>query len=222
MDRRGFTLLEVMMVVVVAAILFIAAMPDPGAADAQKARNWAMQLEADIAYAQSMSISNPVDPIVLRVDPVANKYWLSRSSAPSTPVANERTGASYIVTADDSGDYAGVDIVGVDFNGDDALGFDGMGVIDQDVPALVQIECGSARIEVECAATTGASSTRTAFTKVIVRDTVAAATGVTRDIGSDSRVISREIGEDVVDGAADAASGAVDNVDDLLDVLLNR
>ncbi|MCB9858091.1 MAG: prepilin-type N-terminal cleavage/methylation domain-containing protein [Phycisphaerales bacterium] len=220
MLRRGFTLIEVMMVVVVAAILFIAAMPDSDAADTQRGQNFAMQLESDVAYAQSMSISNPVDPIVLRVDPVSNTYWLARQSDTSTPIVNERTGDAHLVTAGDDA-YAGVDIIGVDFNGDSALGFDSVGVPDQDVPALVQIQSGSSKFEVAIAPTTGITSTRTTLTKVLPANAVAAATGVTRAIGEDSAVVERETG---LANAADATdkSAMPDSVADLLNEVLGK
>lgn len=221
MMRRGFTLIEVMMVVVVAAILFIAAMPDSGAADTQRGQNFAMQLESDIAYAQSLSISNPVDPMVLRVDPTNNTYWIARKSDSSTPVANERTGAAHIVVTDSNSPFAGVDIIGVDFNGDDALGFDSVGVPDQDVPALVQIKSGNSKLEVAISPTTGSTTTRTTLTKVIPVNTIAAASGVTRAIGEDTKVIEQESGVKNADDASDR-SGLTDGVVDLIDSVLGR
>lgn len=208
------------MVVVVAAILFIAALPDQSAADAQRARNMAMRIESDIAYAQNLSIAEPVDPVVLRVDPVANKYWLARQSDVDTPLVDDQTGDARVVIAGESGAFAGVDIVGVDFNGDDELGFDGSGVPDQDVPALIQIQCGSAKYEVECTPTTGRSSTQSTFTKVIATDTLAAASGVTRVVGSDENIKTREKG--VATDRSDVADspGLLDGVTDLLSNLL--
>ncbi|HPF39450.1 MAG TPA: prepilin-type N-terminal cleavage/methylation domain-containing protein [Phycisphaerae bacterium] len=221
MTRRGFTLIEVMMVVVVATILFVAAMPDSGAIDTQRGRNFAMKLESDIAYAQSMSIANPIDPIVIQVDLANDRYHLARKSDTSTAITNERTGRAYIVSTD--GDFQGVNITGVDFNGDDAVGFDGVGVPDQDVPALVQITSGESTFEIAISPTTGMTTTRTTMTKVIPVETVAAASGLTRSIGEDTSVITRETGEEtIVDETADKTTrtNVTDAVSDLLDDLL--
>lgn len=224
MNRRGFTLLEVMMVVVVAAILFIAALPDQTAADTQRARNLAMQIEADMAYAQNMSISNPVDPVVLRVDPSLNSYWLAYQSAPDTPIVDEKTGEEHLVKTGNDTRYARVEIVGADFNGDDTLTFDGVGMLDQDVPALVQVRCGDATFEVACDPATGVATTRTAFTKTIAADTLAAATGTTRVVGSDAVAVSRDTGVDKDANATDNASSTtlLDGVGELVDSLLGR
>jgi prepilin-type N-terminal cleavage/methylation domain-containing protein len=221
MKRHGFTLVEVMMVVVVAAILFVAAMPDQAAVESQRGRNLATQLEADIAYAQSRSIANPVDPTVLRVDPVNNKYWLAKLSDTSAPIANRRTGGAYVVNTGSNGAYAGVDIIGVDFNGDDALRFDGTGTIDQDVDALIQIQSGSAKYEVVVTHTTGRSSTKSTLTKSIPRDSVAVATGVTRDVGNDAGVTARET--DARGESTNGAGNGADSGDDggLLDGVLD-
>lgn len=222
MNRRGYTLVEVMMVVVVAAILFIAAMPDQSVAESQRGRNFATRIESDIAYAQNRSIADPTDPTVLRVDPVNNKYWLAKQSDTTAPIAHHRTGDSYVVETTNTRDFRGVDIVGVDFNGDDTLQFDGSGTIDQDVNALIQIKSGSTNYEVVVSHSTGRTTTKTALSKSIPQNTVAAATGSTREVGDDAKVRARRSDPTGEDAGADNGDdgGLLEAVGNLLNGLL--
>jgi len=162
MVRRAFTAIELLLVIVVVAILVVASLPNPDTVASQRGINFAIRLEADIAYAQSLSVADPGDPAVLRVDTDANTYWLEKTSAPGTPIPHPVTGEPYLVAAGGSTEYGfqGVQITAIDFNGDDALSFDGTGGIDQDVPAVVQLSSGGSAFDVTLSATTGTSSTR--------------------------------------------------------------
>lgn len=157
MQRDGFTTLELMMVVLVVAILVVASLPDHSAAESQRGLNFSVKLESDIAYAQSMSVADPSDPMVLRVDTDANIYWLAKSSSPDTPITHPATGKPYVVTAGNSttDGFQGVQIQEIEFGGDDTLVFDSLGGIDQDVPAKVRLTSGASGFEVELSATMG-------------------------------------------------------------------
>lgn len=169
MKRCGFTSIELLMVVVVVAILVVASIPDQSSADSQRGLNFSIKLESDIAYAQSLSLADPSDPMVLRVDTDANIYWLAKSSAPNTPIAHPTTGKPYVVVAGDStkDGFQGVLIKGIEFGGDDTLTFDSVGGIDQDRPAKVQLSCGDSGFEVELSATMGTSKTRSREVAVV-------------------------------------------------------
>ena len=102
--RAAFTFVELMIVVVVAAILTLAAWPDRDADEASALDAASDALEGDIQYARSLAILDPDDPVVLKADPATQRYWIAKASSPDTPVENPATGKPYVVqfgTAED-------------------------------------------------------------------------------------------------------------------------
>jgi len=156
-QRSGFTFIELMIVAVVAAILVISTMPDSRATERRTAFEFLQRFEADIAYAQSMSIARPDDPVMIRIDASADVYWLARASTPDTPIKHPRTGRSYVVAAGDSknSDYQGVDIVGAISGDTDAMVFNSTGGIDADASSYLLVSSGDNDLQLEIANATG-------------------------------------------------------------------
>jgi len=164
-QRSGFTFIELMIVAVVAAILVISTMPDSRATERRTAFEFMQRFEADIAFAQSMSIARPDDPLVIRVDASADVYWLARASAPDTPIKHPRTGRSYIVAAGDSetSDYQGVDIVGAISGDSDSMAFNSTGGIDADASSYLLVSSGNTDLQLEVANATGKTEITNGF-----------------------------------------------------------
>lgn len=170
MNRRtAFTYVEFMMVAVVAAILLVVALPDDEGAAGEQGRILTDRFEADVAYAQSLAIAQPGDPVVIKVDPVANRYWLAKASSPSVAIARPSPPyGPYIVQCGFGGDPGldQVQIVGADFGGDLALGFDSTGSLDQNTPAVLQVKAGSAEYEMSMDPGTTSSNVCEGFTQM--------------------------------------------------------
>ncbi len=165
--RPAFSYLELAVVATVIGIFLIVAIPDEDGASKEQGRQFCQKFEADAAYARSLTIAHPGDPVVIKVDGASNRYWLAQASAPDVPIAHPWTGRPYEVQCGPEGDggMEYVAIVGVDFDGDEVLGFDAMGSTDQEGSALVQVNSGGAAFEVSVSAVEAASEVRSAHTK---------------------------------------------------------
>lgn len=148
--RSAFTLIELMIVVVIAAILMVAALPDADSAAKEEGDHAAKRFEADVYYARSLCIARPDDPVVLKLDGLYNRYWMAKASSPDTPITHPQTGDPYVVQFGPGGDRGlnQVRMVACDFDGDLVLGFDSQGSTDQDTPAILQLTSGGADYEV--------------------------------------------------------------------------
>jgi hypothetical protein len=158
--------MEMTMVAVVAAIVISAVVTTIDGGKKGQADLAGDGFEADVAYARNLSITRPDDPIVIKVDPSANRYWLAASSAPDTPIIHPQTGSPYVVQFGPSGksSYQHVNIVAYDFGGDNILRFDGTGSTDQATPAVLQLSSDGAEYEVNVAPASAETTTNSEFT----------------------------------------------------------
>ncbi len=145
--RNAFTSIELMIVLVVVAIISVVAMSDGDTNEKEQARQASLRFSGDVAYARSLAIARPDDPVIIKVDEEGNRYWLAHASAPATPITHHRTGEPYIVSFGEGGTTAfdEVEIAGCDFDGGDVLTFDGVGDVEQgDAAVLYLSACGAA------------------------------------------------------------------------------
>lgn len=152
-SRRGYTLIELAMVAVVAAILAVFVFSDSDSSAKQEAHSASLCFESDVQYARTLSIAQPDDPVVIKVDAVNNKYWLARASSPDTPILHPQKNQPYVMQFGAAGPagYKSVQIYATDFGGDQVLQFDATGSIDQQTPAVFQLTSGGAEYEVSVA-----------------------------------------------------------------------
>lgn len=165
--RSAFTLIELGIVTLVVMILFVATLPDGDTAAKQQGLDLARRFEADVAYARSLSVSQPDDLALIQVDGANNRYWLARASAPTVPILHPRTKKPYLIQAGAGGDarLEYVKIIALDFNGDHILQFDSLGSTDQDTIAILQISSGDGKYEVSISPTTSETTTDTQFSR---------------------------------------------------------
>jgi len=167
--KKAYTYVELSIVSVVVAILFVTAIPDEDSAAKEQGEQWTRRFEADVAYAQSLSIADPLDPVVINVDVPNNHYWLARSSDPTTPILHPRTKKSYVVQSGSTGtdglEY--VKLVATDLGGDTILKFDPLGGTDQNTTALFQIVAGKTDYEVAVSPVSGKSTTQGGYSRVL-------------------------------------------------------
>lgn len=156
-QRTAFTAIELMMVMVVVAIVIAFTTSDEDNGSKEQARLAAEKLEADVAYARSVSIARPDDPIVIKIDQTNNRYWLASAANQNVPMVHPRSGKPYLVSFG-AGGTAGMEdvkIVGSVIGHDQTLAFDSMGRTDQQSAALIQLAVNSVAVEVSVSQTSG-------------------------------------------------------------------
>lgn len=126
MLRRAFTLVEMMIVVMLMAVVAVAVLPNATADGTIRLVAAVNMLVADVEYAQSLSLTDPNDPVLFRIDEEAEMYWLARTSDPETPI-DKPSGEPYTVTYGTTGDptFPGIEVDLVDEGND--VAFDAFG-----------------------------------------------------------------------------------------------
>ncbi len=158
--RPAFSYLELAVVAVVVAIIFVVAAPDQRRSGGEQAARFCRRFESDVSYARSLSIAVPQARAVIRVDGANNRYWLALVTDPDTPILHPLSKKPYVLQCGPNGNKGldAVAITGIDFGGDELLGFDAMGSTDQEHPARIQVRSGSAQFEVSIAPVAAESS----------------------------------------------------------------
>ncbi len=123
---RGFTLIELVMVMVMIGIVAVVATPlfqNPVGTRSQAA---ALRLSSDIRYAQMLAIQTQRTVRVI-FDAATNSYQIEILEAAWNVVMNPGTHGNYIVQLN-SGDFQNVTLSEVNFNGASEIRFDRVGV----------------------------------------------------------------------------------------------
>lgn len=147
--QKAYTLMELMMVVLVAAIIFVSAMPDQDATRKEEQQAFVDQFQADVSYARSMTIADPSDPTLVKIDPSNNQYWLARKSTPSTPITHPVSRKPFRVKVGPGASrLSSVEIVGAGFGSSQAIEFDSTGSLKDDAAPLLRISVGEESVDV--------------------------------------------------------------------------
>ena len=157
--RRAFTLIEMMISLAVVAILAVVVIPALAPEDAIKLVSASHMLASDLEYAQSASLADPTDPIVVVFDDAAPRYWLAHASDPDTPIAHPSSGSPYIVEmgVETAQQLGGVAIE--PFNvADRTIVYDAFGRLDQLDNAFVRVSNATGEIFVAISSSTGSVS----------------------------------------------------------------
>lgn len=85
MNRRaGFTLIEVLVVLLIAVVMAGLAADLFGGSRHERVDAGVGLLEADMGYARSLAIGSPADPVMIRVAADGSGYHVAKLSAPDT------------------------------------------------------------------------------------------------------------------------------------------
>ncbi len=157
--RRAFTLIELMIAMVVVAIMAVVVMPALAPEDAIKLVSASHLLASDLEYAQSVSLAEPADPIVVVFDADAPRYWLARASDTETPIDRPGTSDPYMM---EMGVGLAGQLDGIEFEvanvSDNTIPYDAFGRLDQLDNAFVRIHNHTGEIFVSISASTGSVS----------------------------------------------------------------
>lgn len=154
---RGFTLVEMLTVVVVVGILSALMVPMLGDTGQSKLIAAANQVAADVAFAQIESISHADDLRYVIFDLDNNTYFIAPTSDLLTPVTNPIGNRPYQITfgKGNQRQLSGVTITNVSMNGDSRLRFGIYGELDQATAATVTLACEGSQITVTIDPTCG-------------------------------------------------------------------
>lgn len=141
--RRGFTLVEIMTVVIVMAIAAALAVPMLGNTSVTKLQGAASALVADLSYAQIESLAHSEDKRVVVFDNPNDTYHIALSSDTATPINNPTNKEPYLIDygTGPAASLTGVTISSYDLDGDDLLGFGIYGGLDQATDATITLAC---------------------------------------------------------------------------------
>lgn len=122
---RGFTLVELLIVIVIISIAALTAVPMMSSAASMQIRSAANMLAADLEYAKSMAISRAQYFSVV-FDAGADSYRIEDQYGNVLPHPVKK-GFSYVIDFQNDGRLNKVDIVSVDFDSTSKVTFDYLG-----------------------------------------------------------------------------------------------
>ena len=146
-DSGGFTMVEIIMVVVILAIAAMMAIPMFSSAGSIQVGSAANMLAADLEYAKSTAITEGQDFSVI-FDPSGESYRIeNRYGVVIKHPVNK--GFDYIVDFQDNGSLDKVDMVSADFSGSSSVTFDYLGSCDNGGTVNLQADGVSITVSVE-------------------------------------------------------------------------
>lgn len=93
--RRGFSVVELLIVVMIIGIIGMIAVPAASHLRAPRLRTAADILAADLEFCQSESIHEPSALRIVRFDVSNNRYWLALAASQATPISHPADSLPY-------------------------------------------------------------------------------------------------------------------------------
>jgi len=160
--RGGFSLVELILVVLVIGIVAGLAAPMFGQTSTTRLREAARLLAADLAFAQNESITHADDPRLVVFDTTNHQYHIAAASDPDTPITNPVTRHPFVTRFGEgrAAQLNGVTIQSLSMDGDtdatgDRVAFGIYGQTDQATDPTITLACDGAAITVTIHASTG-------------------------------------------------------------------
>jgi prepilin-type N-terminal cleavage/methylation domain-containing protein len=149
--ERGFTMIEILIVMVIIAIVSLTAVPMMSSASSIQIRSASSMIAADLEYAKSMAISRGQSYSVV-FDQNAESYRIDDQDGNviQHPV---KKGFDYIVDFGSDSRLNRIDMTGASFNGSPSVEFDSMG--SPDSGGTVSLQAGDTTVTITVEPITG-------------------------------------------------------------------
>ena len=145
--KSGFTLIEIIIVVVILSIAAMAAIPMMSSASNVQIRSASNLIAADLEYAKSMAISRGQNYSVV-FDVAANSYQIEDQT--DTVIQHPvKKGFDYVMNFSNDSRLGKVDVTGVSFDGSSTVEFDCLGSPDNGGTITISADGNTATITVE-------------------------------------------------------------------------
>lgn len=148
---RGFTTIEILIVVVIIAIAAFTAIPMMSSAASMQIKSASNMIIADLEYAKSIAISRSQNYSVV-FDTIAESYEIHDQSGTVIPHPIKK-GFDYIIDFQNDSRLNKVNINSVDFNGTSSVQFDSLGSPDNG--GTISIQAGGNTITITVEPVTG-------------------------------------------------------------------
>jgi len=149
---RGFTIIEILIVVVILAIAAMTAIPMISSAGSIQVRSVASMIAADLEYAKSLAITKGQDFSVV-FDTSGDSYEIKMGDQNGTTILHPvKKGFDYVIDLQDEG-LGKADITGAAFGGNPHVKFDYLGSPDNG--GTVTVQGGGATLTISVEAVTG-------------------------------------------------------------------
>ena len=145
----GFTMVEVIVVLIIIAIAAAIMAPQLGTSRDQEALAAARVLTDDLRYAQDAAITRQ-EPVTVTFDTASESYSLSYASG---TLIHPITKADYVMQYGTSREFNRMDLYSADFAGSQVVEFDETGAPDS--AGAAELRCGDFRFQVHVSAFTG-------------------------------------------------------------------
>jgi prepilin-type N-terminal cleavage/methylation domain-containing protein len=146
-SHGGFTVIELLIVVVILAIVGLTALPMISSAGSVQIRSAANMISADLEYARSIAISRGQN-FSVEFDKNTESYWIEDQAGNVIPHPVKK-GFNYIIDFRNDGRLNSVDITNVDFNMTATVLFDCLGSPDNGGTVILQADGNTKTITVE-------------------------------------------------------------------------
>ena len=155
--KRAFTLLEILVSVGVIAIVAVTIIPLMSDDTNVRLSAAASILESDIEFLQVLNMSDPQNPMVLRMDFDQQAWWIAPAADPDRPILRP-DGSHYVVAPGHARalSAAGVTFDAVDLDAGTDLRFSAMGgLTDPTLAPVIELHAGGKIIGLQIAPHTG-------------------------------------------------------------------
>ncbi|MHC5024479.1 MAG: prepilin-type N-terminal cleavage/methylation domain-containing protein [Planctomycetota bacterium] len=155
--RPAFTLIEVIVVVTIIAVIMSIVLPKFNDDTKLRLMAAAAILRSDIEYAQVLTISNPKDPVLVRIDASQHEYWLAKVSSDATPIPRPGNGDPYYIKFGDgrAATTGPMDIALVDIDSEKLIFSTYGGVLDPTKSPVIKLTQNKHWVKIYVATTTG-------------------------------------------------------------------
>lgn len=125
-DNRGFTFIELVIIIVIIGIMALIAIPNFTASGGMKLSGAATMIQTDLRYVQELAMSTNTNCGII-FDVSGNNYRAYQGDDINNTAVSPLTGSAFLVDFDELSQFKGVNIYSVNLGGSNIIEFDRLG-----------------------------------------------------------------------------------------------